>query len=95
MAKNAVTKSTKPGPRRINAVKELIIQLRALDKQFRKFDALLRAKMRSNPELAVLRAELDKTRAIVSIPAYGRLPQPRRRQKPAPRAPESITVSSK
>jgi hypothetical protein len=69
MAKKAVSKETRP----VSGVRVLIRQLTALDKQFRKFDALLTAELRRNPGLAAtLSEELDKTREAVRIPAYGR-----------------------
>ncbi len=78
MAKKAVSKDTRP----VSGVRVLIRQLTALDKQFRKFDALLTAELRKNPGLAAtLSEELDRTREAVRIPAYGRFLPARKARK--------------
>jgi hypothetical protein len=75
-----MAKETRP----VSGIRVLIRQLTALDKQFRKFDALLTAELRRNPGLAAtLSEELDKTREAVRIPAYGRGLPRKARKHPA------------
>ena len=73
MAKKVVRKRTTRPVRRINAIHELVKQLRALDTEFRALDRLLRRTIRETPELRGLQRQLDRTREAVRIPAYGRL----------------------
>ena len=73
MAKKVVRKRTTRPVRHINAIHELVSQLRTLDREFRALDRLLRSAMRQTPELRGVQRQLDRTREAVRIPAYGRL----------------------
>ena len=54
-----------------SAIVQHVESLVALDLQFRRFDAKLRAAIQEHPELKPLEIELDRTREAVRIPAFG------------------------
>ena len=54
-----------------SAIQQHIQHLRDLDREFKRFEEKMQAKMKANPDLRTLTVDLDRLHNAVARPAYG------------------------